>query len=210
MQQWAGGRQFTSAMLMTLTLALTVLAVGCTAIRGPRGELETVSLEDESPVVLSTEYQTAVYRLSGKNQVTVVLSDLSAGALSAGEFDRGVVTCFEMFWWPKAGRTPLDPTSTNATIRQVIFADDAMGIYRGAGFLAPRSNRGEDKFVGSITIDLMSLDEQSGQFHDALGHSTMRGSFEARRDDALVEAITVRLNTEATRRLGRLHFVLGR
>lgn len=138
------------------------------------------------------------------------MSDLPIDDLLNGRFGNGRIICVDMAWRPKAGETPMDRTATNCTVRQVILTESAVGIYDGAGFLAPSSRAGGDSFGGSISGSTLRLSRSSDGFEDLLGTAELSGSFSARRDDAAVNQIAVRLNTEVSRRLGSLFYVLGR
>lgn len=103
----------------------------------------------------------------------------------------------------------MDRTATNCTVRQVILTETAAGVYDGAGFLAPSNRAGGKSFGGSISGATLRLAESSDGFQDLLGTAELSGSFTAARDDAAVSQIAVRLNTEVSRRLGSLFYVLG-
>ncbi len=196
------------ALRLLLVAILVVAAGGCGLFKGSGGQIEVVSLGD-SPARLAGDLRSAVYRHRDANTATIILSDLPMEDLVQGRFADGRIICIDMHWRPKAGATPLDRTATNCTVRQVIFSGEALGVYDGAGFLAPSSGAGEKSFAGSISGATLRLAESTGTFADLLGAAELNGSFAAARDDAAVNQIAVRLNTEATRRLGRLFYVVG-
>lgn len=202
-----GARTWHLAGRLVILLA-AVFVSGCGVFGGSGVRIEVVSLED-APARLEGDLRTAIYRHHDANTMTVVFSDLSLDDLRQGRFGNGRIICVDMHWRPKAGATPVDRTGTNCTVRQVIFAGDAAGIYDGAGFLAPAGKGGERTIGGSITGATLRLARSTDGFADALGAAELSGSFTARRDDAAVNQIAVRLNTEVTRRLGTLFYVLG-
>lgn len=183
-------------------------AGGCSLFGHSGGQIQIVTLGGQA-ARLSGDLQTAIYRYRDTNTATFIFSDLSLDDLRNGRFGDGSVVCVDMAWRPKAGETPVDRTATNCTVRQVILTQSAAGVYDGAGFLAPSSRAGSDSFGGSISGATLRLAESSDGFQDLLGTAELSGSFTARRDDATVDQIAVRLNTEVSRRLGSLFYVLG-
>lgn len=181
---------------------------GCGLFGHSGGQLDVVGMND-SPARLSGDLKTAIYRFRDTNTATFVFSELSLDDLTNGRFADGRIICVDMAWRPKAGSTPVDRTATNCTVRQVILAGNAAGVYDGAGFLAPSDKAGKHSFGGSISGAVLRMTESSDGFHDLLGTAELNGSFSAERDDAAVDQIAVRLNTEVSRRLGRLFYVLG-
>lgn len=197
-----------SSLLLLLAALVLMAAGGCGLFKGSGGEIEVVSLGD-SPARLAGDLRSAIYRHHDANTATIVLSDLPLEDLVAGRFSDGRIICIDMHWRPKAGSTPLDRTATNCTVRQVLFSGEALGVYDGAGFLAPSTGAGEKSFAGSVSGATLRLAQSTGTFADLLGAAELNGSFAAARNDAAVNQIAVRLNTEATRRLGRLFYVIG-
>jgi len=196
--------------LMALMGAVLLCAAGGCGVFGAStgGQIDVVSLAD-APARLAGDLKTAIYRHRDTNTATILFSDLSLDDLKQGRFSDGRIICIDMHWRPKAGATPMDRTATNCTVRQVIFAGGAMGIYDGAGFLAPSSGAGKSTLSGSITGATLRLTRSTDAFADRLGAAELSGSFTARRDDAAISQIAVRINTEATRRLGTLFYVVG-
>ncbi len=196
-------------MLAVLAAALLLCAAGgCSLLGRSGGQIEVVTLNGAG-ARLSGDLQTAIYRSRDTNTATFLFSDLSVDDLRSGRFGDGRIVCVDMAWRPKAGDTPMDRTATNCTVRQVILTQSAAGIYDGAGFLAPSSRAGRSSFGGSISGATLRLAESSDGFQDLLGTAELSGSFTARRDDATVDQIAVRLNTEVSRRLGSAFYVLG-
>jgi hypothetical protein len=184
------------------------VATGCGVFRHSGGQMEVVGIND-SPARLSGDLKTAIYRYRDTNTATFVFSDLPLDDLKSGRFSDGRIICVDMTWRPKAGSTPVDRTATNCTVRHVILTGDAAGIYDGAGFLAPSEKSGAQSFGGSISGAVLRLTKSTDGFHDVLGTAELNGSFNASRDDGAVDQVAVRLNTEVSRRLGSLFYVLG-
>lgn len=170
--------------------------------------MEVVSLDD-TPARIAGDLRTAVYRSHDANTATFVFSDLPLEDLVSGRFGDGRIVVLDMTWRPKAGSTPVDRTATNCTVRQVILAGKEAGVYDGAGFLAPTSDAGSRSFSGRLSAATLRLATSSGGFQDLLGTAEMSGSFTASLDGAAVDQLAVRINTEVSRRLGSLFYVLG-
>lgn len=206
---------------------VTSLLTGCGVVARPGGAIQIQSLAgegldpagEEMPAVrVNPNLRTALYRTDNNNQISVLLSDLDAEELAEGRFPASgfQVILLEMLWLPRAGATPLDPTSTNATVRHLIFGPTtAVGVYGGGGFIYPRNDLGDPTLRGSVYDATLRLTDASDDFINRLGVTTLTGTFTARRDrdpnrdDALLDDIAITLNTELSRRLGRVMFVMG-
>ena len=162
----------------------------------------------DSQARLAPAYTSAAYTFTDENTVDIYVSDLSPDELSQAwatpTTDQpgrpvGQITHIHMFLRPQAGRTPIDPNASNATIRHLILAPEgATGLYAGGGFLLPGSTAASGTFKGSIKSGTLALDAASPNFTDALGAARFRASFKVRRDDELARTIALRL-AEAAR-----------
>ena len=178
--------------LLLLTLVLP-LAAGCANPGG--GRLSVRSLHE--PVrILPGRFDTGFYRYDDRNQMTVVLFD------GPPEAPRQAVT-MRIFWNPRAGRTPIDRTATNATIHYVIFAGEEKrtGVYSGAGFVFPQ-NVGEERLTAGVWEANLRLRDASPGFEDLLGQALVEGEVRARLDEFAVEESLRRLNVLTRERLG--------
>lgn len=173
------------------------------------GTMEIVSQGDE-PARMAATFDTALYRFRDTNTVTMLLSDVPRDDLIAGRIPVGSqVITLDMFWSPKAGATPFDPTATNCTIRHVIFTDGGVGVYGGAGFLSPKGRPGRGSFGGKVINSTARLNVATDDFVDRLDLARWTGSFTTTRDDEAISAIAVRLNTDISRRLGRVFYLMS-
>ncbi len=195
-----------SRMAAAATLFLFLLVAGCAGRQS--ADLRLESLASDEPVVVAAEYQTVWHRYRDRNTVTIIASDLPADQLLAGDFGSGQVICIDMFWNPKPGATPIDERATNCSIRQVLFAEDQVGLYGGAGFLLPRSSVDGGAFRADLSDSTLRLLESSDRFMDRLGVARLAGEFVSRRADDEVSEFAVVLNSEVSRRLGRISFVV--
>ncbi len=178
-------------MVCALFVLAFVLPCGCSTFWLGRtgGRLHIESQLDQG-TILSGGFETGLYRFDGPNEVTVLLFDGPPEAPSQA-------MAIRMLWQPRAGRTPIDPSATNATVHYVIMSDTGqMGVYGGAGYLFTHSTPGSATFSAGLWQANLSLSDQSEGFSDLLGQAIIQGSFTARRDDMAT--------TQALRRLHQL------
>lgn len=163
----------------------------------------TTSLTVESErSALTPTIQTAVYRFTDSNTADIYLSDLPPEDLVARlaqgvEGEPGVVLHLHLFLAPKAGRTPIDFTASNASVTLLVLNGAARGVYGGGGFMLPSSSLGGATIAGEMRQATIRLVESDAGFGDALGLAEVSGDIAARRDDALA----ARISDEMTRLL---------
>lgn len=187
---------------LALLLVVAGLAMACTPSGG--GQLSIRSLT-ENDAFLRGGFSTGVYRYDDANHITVVLLD---GPI---ENPSQAVT-IRMLWAPRAGRTPIDATATNATIHYVIFTgtDRAQaGVYGGAGYIYPTSKRQASTLKAGVWEANLRMTDRSEGFEDRLGQAAVRGGLTARRDDVAVEATLRKLNVMIRQKLGYPRLVLA-
>ncbi|MEX2670786.1 MAG: hypothetical protein WD294_01610 [Phycisphaeraceae bacterium] len=189
-EQASARSRLTITGLALLMLSMAVLG-GC-SVHG--GEMTVGSVLDPD-VALRGDFDHGIYSYQDENTLRVVLIE--------GEMDspRQVVH-LQMHWVPRAGRTPTDRTSTNATVRYVIFSDGAAGVYSGAGFLFPQNTPGGASFRGQLRNTSVRLIDGSEDFVDRLGLAEVSGSFNVRRDDAATLRMTRLIERRLSDRLG--------
>ena len=175
----------------TIVALVCLPLVGCGALRlgGTGGRLHIES-QAEPGTNLRGGFETGLYRFEGPNEVTVLLFDGPPDAPTQA-------VAIRMLWRPQAGRTPIDPNATNATVHYIIMTGaDAgqVGVYSGAGYLFTHTRPGNKTLSAGIWQANLRLSDQSEGFADLLGQAILQGSFTARRDDV-----------STTRALRRLH-----
>lgn len=200
-------------MLLLLLMGMTFVLGGCGGLRGPGTHNQISSASVDGLTRIEGSFRTAVFRWKDANTVTILLSDIDAADLLEGRFpESGQVVSLDMFWRPRGGATPVDETATNCTVRHVIFSGDAVGVYGGAGFLYPRAAilfPSSESFAGDVMNATMRLLHRSRGFADRLGPAQLKATFSASRDDEALTQMAIQLNTEVSRRLGRIYFVIG-
>lgn len=190
------------ALAVLALLLLLPFGAGCSAIGMNRSALAVTSRSDPG-TRLQGSFDSAYYAYDGDNAVTVVL-------VAGPEDNPTQAASIRLFWAARAGRTPIAPEATNATVQYIVFADrrtDAgffreVGVYGGAGFLFLNTKPGESQLTGSLWEADLLLADRSERFKDLLGQSQLEGSFTARRDEQKVAQLLQLLNARVTDRLG--------
>ena len=176
--------------------ALALLTAACFLVGCTVGGTVRVR-STEANVTLAPQITLVASRPLGPGQVDLFLTDLTLDQLDlATPFEElsGNIIHVQMFIRPRAGKTPIDSTATNATIRHVVLSSGAIGIYSGGGFMLPRSSKKADVFRAKMRNASLVLTDQTANFHDPLGPSTMSLSVRAPTDEALAALIAARLD----------------
>ncbi len=190
-------------------LTLTAL-VWCAALTGcdwsnpygtSVGALRAVSLGDD-PVTVRGDFTTAVYSDQLTNETSFYVTDLSVDVIYEQSFDTGQVLRIELLWEPKPGKTPLDKSATNVSLRYVIFADGEIGVYEGGGFALVNTIALTDRVTVSILDASLRLGPATPGFNDLLGPTRITGTFTADRDPQTTHRLHVLLSQRVTDELG--------
>ncbi len=195
-RQWVSSSYsilFSNSILLSAFLGWTLVA--CTS-----PDVGNLALRSQANpnIELIGGFDSSYYSLDDHNNVTLVLLD--------GPADKPVqAVVIRMFWKPRPGRTPIDATATNATIRYTIFTgpdDQDAGIYSGAGFVYPIDEPGFETFTADVWQATLQLTDRSAGFKDLLGQALLEGRLTATRDDAVVSRVLHMLHLMLTQRIG--------
>ncbi|RNC80743.1 MAG: hypothetical protein ED559_02740 [Phycisphaera sp.] len=188
-----------------LIALLPILALAMSAAQGC-GTYARVSLESPlSGATLRPNLTTTTYSYRDENTVDIYLTDLTPEELAIPFDDRaqgwptGQLVHIHMFIRPSPGKTPIEPQASNATIRHLILAPGATGLYGGGGFLLPSGGADSGKFGGKITAGTLRLQASSPNFNDALGPTEIRASFKVKEDRELASKIARRFEESMPR-----------
>ncbi|UCD74446.1 MAG: hypothetical protein JSV91_11720 [Phycisphaerales bacterium] len=184
--------------------ALTV-TTGC-AWRGRTGSLRIRSL-GEDPVTLAFRAVEACYAHDPAGGTSFWLTDVPAEDLRDGKVAYGQVVHVELLWLPKPGKTPMDRTATNASIRWVIASEGEVGVYGGAGFVMPHGSPGADSLRLTIHEASLTLQEKTPGFCDLLTPAEMTGDFTVSLDPRRARKLRLTISQFVTDALGRSRFV---
>lgn len=188
--------------MLTLLIA-PLLCTGCGSSLWTRQSALAVVSQDDTSLRLRGDFNSAYYVFDSTESITIVLIE--------GPEDNPVqAAAIRMMWKPRAGRTPINPDATNATIQYIVFANRRtdegffreVGVYSGAGFLYLDSDPGDARLTASLWQADLLLADRSDRFKDLLGQSTLRGSFTAERNSDKVQQLIKDLNLRVSDRLG--------
>jgi hypothetical protein len=117
-------------------------------------------------------------------QTSLILSDVDFATVEPGTPVYGYVLHVNLIWVPKAGRTAVDPTATNTSIRLVVLAGNELGVYGGGGFAWPDGELGDPEFSLELVGSNMSLIACTPGFQDLMSPASLTGTLTATLDDA--------------------------
>jgi hypothetical protein len=121
----------------------------------------------------------------------------------------GQIVHVDLLWQPLAGRTPMEDTAVNASIRYIIVVNHEVGVYGGAGFAVPHGKIGRRSLGVSIQQASLKLMESTPGFVDVLGTAELRGHFKARLDNEATQRIQYAASQLVTNALGKSTYVHG-
>ncbi len=190
-----------------LILALLGLsgAAGCASDR-VFGSLRAESLGDDR-VYLDGVYETAVYTDFNATETSFFLTDIPMHDLLAGNITTGMVVHVNLLWEPAAGKTPMDSSATNVTVRYIVFADGEMGIYGGAGFAMPKGKPGKGSMSLSLRDASITLLDKTDGFVDLLSPARLTGKITAGLDERRSRQMAYAVNQLVTNALGYTRLV---
>ena len=181
-----------------------VCVVGCllTAVGGCADRVRAArqnTLAVRAPVTsieVNPDIAVVVYAYEDRNTADIVFSSWTVAELRAfaetGALRPGSMLHVHYFLTPAAGRTPIDFTAQNATIRYLVLPSDrgeVAGLYSGGGFVLPSGAPGEMRFYGSMREATIRPIAVSDGFRDVLGPAEVSASIVARRDEATTGAL---------------------
>ena len=193
----------TAAFAALAALAASLLA-GCGT--GMGGRVDAVGAGDTA-VRLSSEFPGGTFAIEPA-QTTVVFSDIPYEDLARGTARNGRFLHIEVLWRPRAGRTPIEPSSTNLTIRFVVVSEGEVGVYVGGGFGWIDGGTESDEEIGiEMTGSSLSLVDKTPGFVDLLSPAEMTGTLGALENAENARATRRAASQFVTNRLGRIQWV---
>ena len=194
-------------MIRIALILCGLLCAGCYNVQWPwtSTELTTSGLADE-PVKITTAPAEAWYTIEAA-QISYYATDIPLEELAAGGKLNGQVVNIQVLWEPKPGMTPIEPTTTNASIRLVVFAEGEVGVYGGGGFAWLRGSAEEGDMGLLLTGSNLSLIARTKNFVDLLSPAEMLGTVQANKDDTKELAIRRVASQAVTNALGSVRWV---
>ena len=193
-------RPASSAVASVLLLA----SAGCTFT--PGGSVETVGSGDTA-VRLVSEFANGTYSIESA-QTTVVFSDIPYEELATGTATDGRFLHIEILWRPRPGRTPIEASSTNLSIRFVVVSHGEVGVYVGGGFAWITGGKPADTELElDITGASVSLVDKTPGFVDLLSPATLVGELGAQKNAENARATRRAASQFVTNKLGHVRWV---
>ena len=184
---------------------LVVLALAGCSIE-PGGLVEAVGSGDTA-VRLPSEFTSGTFSVEPA-ATTVVFSDIPYEDLANGTAKDGRFLHIEVLWRPRAGRTPIETSSTNLSIRFVVVSNGEVGVYVGGGFAWVKGGRDGDGALGlEIIGSSISLIDKTPGFVDLLSPASLVGELGALRNADNARATRRAASQFVTNRLGRVRWV---
>lgn len=189
-------------------MCLLITASGCATpwlhkMSGSGGNL-TLSSQVDTELERKASFENGLYTLEEGKRLTMVLFDGPA------ENPTRALTV-RMFWRPRAARTPIDPTATNASVYYIVFRDGPVpaqvGVYSGGGFVYPYSEPGASAIKVGIWDATLRLQDASKDFEDNLTPATIKGRVVVHRDETGIHRQLRQLQVLIRDRLGYPKFV---
>jgi hypothetical protein len=193
-----------SRCLATVAAAALAFASGCGIDMG--GRVDAVGAGDTA-ARLASEFPGGTFAIEPA-QTTVVFSDIPYEDLARGTARNGRFLHIEVLWRPRPGRTPIEASSTNLTIRFVVVSEGEVGVYAGGGFGWIDGGTDMDDELGiEITGSSLSLIDKTPGFVDLLSPAEMTGTLGARKNADNARATRRAASQFVTNRLGRVQWV---
>jgi hypothetical protein len=182
--------------LVAVGLALAALVLSACASAGGTAQFTLDSLTSPGRG-LRGDFDSGTYAFDGPNHITAVLLQ--------GPSEHPVMAAvIRMFWYPTAGQTAIEKTSTNATINYMIFTGEKegeVGVYSGAGFVKPGGEPGDATLAFALEESHLRLSDGSGRFQDVLGTAAVTGRCSVTHDDLTTKQNLHQLDVLVSQRL---------
>jgi hypothetical protein len=193
-----------SRCLAAVAAAALAFTSGCGIDMG--GRVDAVGAGDTA-ARLASEFPGGTFAIEPA-QTTVVFSDIPYEDLARGTARNGRFLHIEVLWRPRPGRTPIEASSTNLTIRFVVVSEGEVGVYAGGGFGWIDGGTDTDDALGiEITGSSLSLIDKTPGFVDLLSPAEMTGTLGARKNAENARATRRAASQFVTNRLGRIQWV---
>ncbi|MFM9145995.1 MAG: hypothetical protein ACKORL_11755 [Phycisphaerales bacterium] len=187
--------------------AAAALALGCAGCSIEAGGTVDAVGAGDTAIRLSSQFETGTFAIEPA-QTTVVFSDIPSEDLARGTARNGRFLHVEVLWRPRPGKTPIEPSSTNLSIRFVVVSNGEVGVYVGGGFGFIRAGRaGDGKIEVDITGSSISLVAQTPGFVDLLSPAEMTGTLGAFENADNARATRRAASQFVTNRLGKVRWV---
>jgi hypothetical protein len=182
-------------------LGVMMAAAGCTG-GSMRGSFRAMSLGGDT-VYLDGNCGYAYYGDPSAPETSYILASVPLEQMTRGEVTDGLIIHLDLLWQPAAGKTPMDMSATNVSIRYIVFAAGEVGVYGGAGFALPASPPGGRPSTLTLWDASMELLDSTDGFVDLLSPARLTGRFTAHHDAERARQIRREATNLVSQALGR-------
>ncbi len=182
-----------------------ILMTGCSGFQGGGSGGSSTLASEINEIMFKASLSTRAYTHQDKNTADIYLTDLSDADLTnffENDADwsqiSGSMVHVHLFLNPKPGKTPIEPTAANATVRYIIITKGQIGVYDGAGFILPSKKIGKKSLSGSFKGAPTRLTRKTPGFNDILAIARMDLSFSAKLDPVMADELKARINALAS------------
>ena len=161
-------------------------------------------------VYIDGAYETAVYADFNSVETSFFVTDIPIDDLLAGNVTTGMVVHIDLLWEPAAGKTPMDSSATNVTVRYIVFADGEMGLYGGAGFAMHKGEPGNGSMSLALRDASITLLDSTDGFVDLLSPARLTGKITAGFDERRSRQMAYAVNQLVTNALGYTRLVAAK
>ncbi len=193
---------------------LIIALLGLSGAAGCATGRVSASLRAESlgvdRVYVDGAYETAVYADFNSTETSFFMTDIPMDDLLAGNITTGMVVHIDLLWEPTAGKTPMDSSATNVTVRYIVFADGEMGLYGGAGFAMPKGEPGKGSMSLALRDASITLLASTDGFVDLLSPARVTGKITAGFDERRTRQMAYAVNQLVTNALGYTRLVAAK
>jgi hypothetical protein len=161
----------------TIAIALLALCAGC-AKSG--GELHVLSFADPYfPEPSTIDLSDCTYRIDHGGDIHFTAHSTKTGVDGATEGWLHV----HVYWKPKPGKTPDDPTAADALVRYLVKGPGGSRLYTGSAFVYPERSRWHDLLTAEIEAARLQPVQEAGEAPTSLGDTRLSGVLKAREDN---------------------------
>jgi hypothetical protein len=161
-------------------IVLAAIAALCGGCAKSGGKLQAVSFADPYfPEPSTIELVDCAYRVDHGGDIHLAGHTTTSGSAGAVEGWLHV----HIYWKPKPGKTPDDPTAADALVRYLVLGPAGLRLYTGSAFVYPERDRFDGKLTAKIEAARLQSVHESGDAPPSLGDTRLSGVLKARSDD---------------------------
>lgn len=191
-------RSGTQMALVAAVWALAATACSTAPIEVIRrgGAAETLALE---PL-------TSAYAVDEAG-ASIIITDIDPAHLESNDAVSGQVLHVGFMWKPLPGRTAIDPTSTNVSLRLLVLSAGEAGLYGGGGFASVKGTPDGGRLSLDVEGSDLRLLARTKGFVDRLTPAELLGDFTVNRNEAQARRMRRAATQRVTNALGTIQWV---